>query len=92
MGVRYFYKTKYLQRCYKAIRKGTSFDDAKPIFKYFEKYTNISSDGANRIRVIIKVKENRFRNTDYEARYFEYVNGILVDKDQAYQRTTMTYR
>ena len=92
MGVRYFYKTRYLERCYRAIKEGTSFDDAKPIFKYFKKYTNISSDGANRIRVIIKVKENRFRNTDYEARYFEYVNGILVDKDQAYRRTTMTYR
>lgn len=92
LGTIYFYKTRYLERCYRAIKEGTSFEDAKPIFKYFEKYTNISSDGASRIRVIIKVKENHFKNTDYEAKYFDYVNGILVDKDQGYQRTTMTYR
>lgn len=90
MGTRYFYKTKYLERCYRAIKKGTSFEDAKPIFKYFEKYTNISSDGASRIRVIIKVKAGRFKSSDHETKYFEYVNGILVDKDQGYQRTYMS--
>lgn len=92
LGTIYFYKTKYLERCYRAIKEGTSFEDAKPIFKYFEKYTNISSDGASRIRVIIKVKAGHFKSSDYETKYFDYVNGILVDKDQAYRRTTMTYR
>ena len=91
MGTRYFYKTKYLERCYRAIKKGTSFEDAKPIFKYFEKYTNISSDGASRIRVIIKLKASHYKHADYEAKVFEYVNGILVVKDQGYQRTTTTY-
>ena len=92
IGTRNFYRTQYLNRCYKAIKKGTSFDDAKPLFKYFEKYTRISSDGAHRVRVIIDLKFGRYKNSDYELKAFDYVDGILDSKDEAYRRTYISYR
>lgn len=90
-GCLYWYKKKYLERCYKAIRYGTSFEDAKPIFKYFEKYTRISSNENNEILVVIKIKHDFFKNTDYEKKVFYYKNGLLVDKDQGYRRTYMSH-
>ena len=91
-GCLYWYKKKYLERCYKAIQYGTSFEDAKPIFKYFEKNTSISSNENNETLVVIKIKHDFFKNTDYEKKVFYYKNGLLVDKDQGYRRTYMSHR
>lgn len=83
----YYFRTTYLGRCYKALKEGTSLEDAMPIFRYFEKYVNITKYEGNVVKVDIKIG-GRLRGQDFEEKALYYKNGILVDKGEAYQRTS----
>ena len=88
INIKFAYRSEYLKRCYKAIKEGTSLEDAKPIYDYFEKEVTFTEYENGVLKVEIDVKASRWKQADFEKKVFYYRDGILVDKDEAYRRTT----
>ena len=90
-GVLLFYKTAYLERCYKAINEGTTFDDAKVIFDFFNKQTVIKQNEKGDIYVVIEIGDSKKKHRDFEKKEFLYQNGVMVEKAESYHRTYTTH-
>jgi hypothetical protein len=86
-AARYFFKSRYLNKCYEALVPGTTYRDAIPIFHYFEKYIEIYAPEPGKTKVTINLRQTNFKHSDYEKKVLYYIDGVLVDKGEAYRRT-----